>query len=103
MPAHTSGGSSGTLAVAKNVQPGEVHFADKRLADGKFLVGLAGKAGDDVRRNAHIRNPRARFVDQQAKLRLSSAPRHAPERRIAAALQRQMQMTAQPPVLPEIE
>ena len=59
VPAHPRRRRAGSLAVAKDVHPGEIQRLDKGGAGLEFVVGLAGEADDQVGRDAHVGDRRA--------------------------------------------
>src|SRR5581483_11555963 len=80
------------------------HPLAEREALRELGVALAGEAGDDIRGNGDVVAAlRADPGDGVGVLRRVVAAAHAPERRVAAALQREVEVTAEPGVVPEPE
>src|SRR5688500_12380779 len=63
-------------------------------------IGLPRKSGDNVRRDRDVRDCIAQTPDGGAELIPRVAPSHAFETTLAAALQREVEVTAQPGVRP---
>src|SRR5262249_52334956 len=103
MTAHPGSGCSGAFAVAENMHPGKIHLLNERLANGKFLIRLAGETDNDIGGDVQAGNAFAGGGDQRAKLLLVGAAQHPAQGGIAAALQRQMKMATQARVLPQVE
>ncbi len=74
---------------------GKAAFLGKFQCSRKVLLGFAGEAHDNVRSNCHIRHLRADFVHQLRKALCVIRTVHSAQNLVAAALQRQMQVTLQ--------
>src|SRR5579859_1179554 len=93
--------SAGSHTEAEDVHVRKIHCFNKVSADGEFGIGFSRKAYDDVSGNRHVWDRfSGRFYDG-AEFTLAGAANHAPQCRITATLQRQMQMGTQARAVPE--
>ena len=90
-------GSRGSLAfgIREDVHFGKAALLGKFQRSSKVLLGFAGEAHDNVRSNCHIRHLRTDFVHQLRKALGIVRTVHSAQNLVAAALQRQMQVTLQ--------
>ena len=92
---HFGSRGSLTFGIREDVHFGKAAFLGKFQRSCKILLGFAGEAHDNVRSNCHIRHLRADFVHQLRKTLGIVRTVHSAQNLVAAALQRQMQVTLQ--------
>ena len=84
------------LRVREDVHVPKADRLHERHGLGPLRVALAGEADDHVRGHGEIGDGCARLRDQGRVRAGAAPPGHAPEHRVRAALQRQVQMRRDP-------
>ena len=92
---HFGSRGSFTLRIREDVHFRKAALLGKFQSSRKILLGFAGEAHDNVRSNCHIGHLRTNFVHQLRKTLGIVRTVHSAQNLVAAALQRQMQVTLQ--------
>ena len=85
-------GSPGPIGVREHVEVRQRRALEIRRELLEVVVGLAGKADDDVRADRGVRHPRADVVHERRVVRDRVRPAHRRQHPVARVLQRQMKV-----------
>ena len=95
LPRHLGGAGAGAGGVGEDVNLREAACAREVHGLPPFVLRLARETGDDVGADIQIRDSPPGLRQQAPEFLCMAASRHAPQHRVGAALQRQMQVRQQ--------